>query len=353
MIGVDWMNANRHPIFKVAKRLGLLAIIFLSACAPQKASQGNPTTAAPATVAETQEAEQALLETPPPLPTSLPAPPAAPSLTPIADAPPAVTPTLAPTATAAVPTPAARQESGAELYRVAFVAANDVLNVRDGPGVGNEISGTFAPDVGDIVITGPGQLVAGSTWVPVTGHGVLGWVNGRYLTGQLSSVAFCEDTAVVRLLEDLETAVANEDGKLLAQLVHPQRGLRLHTSWWNPEIYLQQADMNDLFSSSTAYEWGIEDGSGSPIKGTFRAVMLPLLQENLLGTTVNTCNQIEHGPTAGLVRLPDGYQNINNYSYYRPANDALGFDWGTWVIGIEFWQSELVLSYLVFYEYEI
>jgi len=347
------MNANRNLIFKRAISLGLLTILFLNACAPPDGNQDNFTLPPPVTIANNIEADQPLSEAPSSTAASLPAATAAPSLTPAKDDPPAVTPTLASTATEMAPALALPQESSVEFYRVAFVADNDRLNVRSGPGVENEISGTFAPDESDILISGPGQQVAGSNWVPVTGNGVQGWVNDRYLTGQVLSAAFCQDTAVLSLLEQLQTAVANEDGDLLAELVDPQRGLRLHTSWWNPEVHVQQEDVSGLFSSTTVHDWGIEDGSGLPISGSFGEVMLPLLQDNLLTASSKTCNQIEHGPTAGLVRLPDGYQNVNSYSYYRPATDTIGFDWGTWVIGIEFWQSEPVLSYLVFYAYEI
>ena len=347
------MNANRFPFFKTTISLGWLAIIILSACAAPDRNQDNFTLPPPVTITNNTEPDQPLTEAPS-LPTaSLPVSTAAPSITPMNDDVPAVTPTLAPTPTETEPALALPQESGEEIYRVAFVADNDVLNVRSGPGVGNEASGTFAPDASDIFITGPGKQVSGSTWVPVEGQGVQGWVNSRYLTGQVSSETFCEDTAVLGLLEQLETAVANEDGDLLAQLVHPQRGLRLHTSWWNPVVHVQQEDVSDLFSSTASHDWGIEDGSGLPIDGSFGEVMLPLLQDNLSVATTKTCNQIEHGPTAGAVRLPDGYQNVNQYSYYRPAKDAIGFDWGTWVIGIELWQSEPVISSLVFYDYEI
>ena len=347
------MYANRYPVFKRAISLSLLAILFLNACAPSGRNQDTFTLPPPVTITNNTKPDQPLSVAPSPTASSLPAPTAAPSLTPVMDDPTAVTPTLAPTPVETEPALAMPHERGEEVYRVAFVAANDLLIVRTGPGVGNEISGTFSPDAGDIFITGPGEQVSGSTWVPVEGQGVQGWVNSRYLTGQVSSAAFCEDTAVLHLLEQLETAVANLDGDLLAGLVDPQRGLRLHTSWWNPEVHVRQEDVSDLFNSTTLYDWGIEDGSGLPINGSFGEIILPLLQDNLLAATIKTCNQIEHGPTAGTVRLPDGYQNVNHYSYYRPATDAIGFDWGTWAIGIEFWQSEPVLSYLVFYDYEI
>jgi hypothetical protein len=51
--------------------------------------------------------------------------------------------------------------------------------------------------------------------------------------------------------------------------------------------------------------------------------------------------------------LPDGYQNVQYFSYFRPAGDEIGFDWGTWVVGIESWQSKIYLSYLVHYNWEI
>ncbi|MDX1413726.1 MAG: hypothetical protein R3293_06010 [Candidatus Promineifilaceae bacterium] len=251
---------------------------------------------------------------------------------------------------AVIVTPIPSQE---ETYRVAFVSSDDTLNVRSGAGVENQIINTLAHNAQDIRISGEGQSIADSAWVPIGTNESGGWVNSRFLTGVVDSAAFCNDPAVATLLETFEVAVANEDSALLAQLVHPERGLRLHISWWNPEVKLANDDFRNLFEDNSSYDWGVEDGSGHPLEGTFREIFLPLLINDLLDAIIVSCNQIESGPTAGSVQLPDGYQAINYYSYYRPAGDDIGFDWGTWVLGIEKWQSQYYLSYLVHYGYEI
>ena len=45
----------------------------------------------------------------------------------------------------------------------------------------------------------------------------------------------------------------------------------------------------------------------------------------------------------------------SHYSVYRPAIDDEDniFDWGSWVIGIEYWDGTPHLVYFVHYEWEI
>ncbi|MCC5976781.1 MAG: SH3 domain-containing protein [Salinarimonas sp.] len=70
-------------------------------------------------------------------------------------------------------------------YRVVGVAANDVLNIRSGPGVSHGVIGRFQPNARHVRITGRIQtLSGGAVWVQVRSatlpNGV-GWVNGRFL----------------------------------------------------------------------------------------------------------------------------------------------------------------------------
>lgn len=71
-------------------------------------------------------------------------------------------------------------------YRVTGVASNDVLNVRDRPGVpGSRIIGMLPPGERGVVWDGQSRRVAdGGTWWrvlhPRVPHG--GWVNARFLT---------------------------------------------------------------------------------------------------------------------------------------------------------------------------
>ncbi|RMG97754.1 MAG: SH3 domain-containing protein [Chloroflexi bacterium] len=251
-------------------------------------------------------------------------------------------------------TPQTETAESTPRYRVAFVTADDILNVRSGPGVSNPVVGTLPPDGKGIEITGSGVVVISSTWVPIRAGTLTGWVNSRFLTEDITAEAFCEDAAVMALLAELETAVANRDNTRLAQLIHPERGLRIRTAWWNPEILVRGDERNTLFTATTIYDWGVEDGSGFPIVGTFAEKIQPLLEKDLLNATETGCNEILHGSTAGLVQLPDGYQQVNFLTRMRPpAPDAIEFDWGSWVIGIERWQGVYYLSYLIHFAYEI
>ena len=52
-------------------------------------------------------------------------------------------------------------------------------------------------------------------------------------------------------------------------------------------------------------------------------------------------------------RLPDGYEPINFYSSFWPGTEGYSMDWGFWVVGVERWQDEYFISYLVHFAWEI
>jgi hypothetical protein len=262
------------------------------------------------------------------------------------------TPTVTPVEASPTPSPVA---SPVDLrYRVIFVADDDVLNVRTAPGVANPVAGELAPDAGDVIVSGPGELVTGSLWVPVVAGPVSGWVNSQFLTESVPGEAFCNDAAAEELVATFRAAVAARDGEGLAGLVHPDRGLRIHRHWWNPEVRVSRAEAADLFRGNQTYYWGVADGTGDEMRGPFSRYILPALERNLLPATETACNRILHGSTAGLVQLPEGYESANYYAVYRPAGEGvIEFDWGTWVIGIERWQGDYYLSFLVHFEWEI
>ncbi|MEM7140469.1 MAG: SH3 domain-containing protein [Actinomycetota bacterium] len=80
-------------------------------------------------------------------------------------------------------------------WSVFGVAADDVLNVRSGPGVENPIVGTLAPDAVGVDVDGEAERVGSQTWVPVNADGLRGWVNRRFLV-------VGADTALTPLMED-------------------------------------------------------------------------------------------------------------------------------------------------------
>lgn len=327
--------------------IALMAVACGGAAEPDLAL---PTPAVIATVATqlpapTQAATQATA-TLPPAPTLPPATIAATAVPPTPTAiPTTVPPMLAPTQPAA--------GAGGD-YQVAFVESNDVLNVRSGPGANYPAVAELPPIAAGIEVVPEGQtLTAGSTWVAVEAPGVEGWANSRFLTESVPPAEFCADPEVQAILDRLRQAIQNQDGRLLASLIHPERGLRLRLSWWNEEVLVPGEDVAGLFTSPTAYDWGMNEGSGEPVSGSFSEVLLPFLQKDLLGATESACDEILHGPTAGMMLLPEGYQQVHSFTLYRPAPADSEFDWGTWAVGIERWEGQYHLSYLVHYRYEI
>lgn len=265
-------------------------------------------------------------------------------------------PTAAPTAVP-TPTPAvtvAPPTAGGG-YRVAFVAANDALNVRRRPNADAAVVTQLPAGTTGIQVIDEGQAAqGGSLWLPVTTSAGDGWVNSRFLTEDVSREAFCADPAVTELLSRLQTAIAEKDGRALDELVHPERGLRLRVSWWNEEVIIRgNNDVRQLFGDDERHNWGLSDGSGEPIRGTFNDVMRPLLERDLLAATQWGCDEGLFGPTAGMTILPEGYEAVRFFSAHRPAPAEQELDWGTWLIGIERWQGQYYLSYLVHYNWEI
>ena len=282
-----------------------------------------------------------------------------PTLAPIASVPSEIepSPTAAPpiiTITEPTPMPTAEPSPtpAAPLYKVVDVAIDDTLNVRTGPGVGFPVVDALPPYQMGIAITGAGEQVGNSLWVPVVVGDVVGWVNGTFLAQMTPAESFCFTPEIGQLVSDLQTAVQNRDGSALAQLIHPE-GMRIGLSWWNPQVRFTAADAPTLFTSPTQYDWGTQMGSGFALQGTFAAHALPLLDRDLLPANQMGCNTILHGPTASLVQLPEG-ANPPYFSLHRPApTTGFEFDWGTWAVGVEQVNGRYFIRYLVHFGYEI
>ncbi len=84
--------------------------------------------------------------------------------------------------------PATAPQATADTYQVTGVAADDVLNVRSGPGTENMIVGMLQPNARGVTLTGEtAQSADGGTWWQIsdpTLPGDTGWVNARFLTAE-------------------------------------------------------------------------------------------------------------------------------------------------------------------------
>jgi hypothetical protein len=242
-------------------------------------------------------------------------------------------------------------------YVVAFVPEDSALSVLADPGADSEVIGTLPYDTGGHLtfITMERQAADGSLWSFIHVGSLNGWVHRYFLTEHVYPSQFCKDTLARAVVDALTTAVDAGDGAALAGLVHPMRGLLIRHNWWNPEVRLSADEVATFFTDPTVRDWGLQDGSGEPITGPAGDVIVPLLRRDLLaGDRQIACREILAGGSAGSITLPSEYQAVNFYAVHRPPPDRENvFDWGTWVIGIEYWDEEPWLCYLVHYEWEI
>ena len=90
----------------------------------------------------------------------------------------------APTTTTAAPLPGESTDFGpgpGAVMAVVGVEHDDVLNVRNAPGVSGPIVTTLTPLRDDVVATGNNRLLTSSIWYEIEANGLTGWASGKFL----------------------------------------------------------------------------------------------------------------------------------------------------------------------------
>lgn len=239
-------------------------------------------------------------------------------------------------------------------YAVVWVSPEGELPVQQPAGIPGLQVGALAPDQRGIRLTGNTTLLGSSLWVEIMAPGVAGWVNSWYLTEDVAPAEFCADPQVVALLEALGEAIRNRNGRALASLSSPRRGLVIRYDWWNPEVIIPPHDVAQIYENETSFTWGASDTPGVSVRGTFSEVIAPLLEDVFGGGAEVTCNSLRTGTTSGEVRWPGEYTNLNFYAFYRPANQpGSQLTWHTWVVGVEYVDDRPWVTVLVHYRAEI
>ena len=266
---------------------------------------------------------------------------------------------VVPTDIPASPTPTAGAVQLAGLYAVVGLGEGDLLNVRSGPGTSYSVLETLGPAIRNIQPTGKIEQADGITWLEIQRpSSTPGWVSRAFLTEQVEPQAFCDDERMKKLVSDFDQAIKNQDGEALGRLVSPVLGLTIQHNWWNPEVKIESTEaIRNLFFSTTDYDWGTADGSGEPLVGPFKDMILPKLQDVLNSTYTSHCNVLESGKsagaTSGLLTWPAAYANMNYETLYKAAPAGEEMNWRTWVIGIDYVGGVPYIASLVQYAWEI
>lgn len=256
-------------------------------------------------------------------------------------APPSPRPTLTPE-----PDPSATSPAVHESRDVILVAADDVLNVRSGPGVDNEIVGTLEHDATDVEPTGAEEQVGDDRWVEVRTAAATGWVNSRFLTASVDDATFENDDRITRLVDQLAAAFAGETD--LAPLISSDG---LYVAHFEAPRYFPPSEIPGLVGDATLYDWA---GTGCspeecPDQTFVDAVAQPFVGAWRDDDRQVVRNEILTGPN-GMVPeavVPAEFANLPFVAVHDPGDDPQydGLDWSSWYVYVVYESSRpLVLG---------
>lgn len=268
-------------------------------------------------------------------PTSLQEPTASPTVEPFPTSPPGPTPEI----------------SG---YAVAWVPEGETLAVVEPAGSG-AVVGELDPTTRGIELTGNTTLLGSAKWVEIRrSGGGTGWVRAWNLVEAVDPEGFCQDSRVLDLIVAFRRALERRDGAALATLVSPRHGLVIRHDWWNPEVVVPKEEVADLLEGTRAYRWGEQLGTGFPIEGAFRQVILPQLEDVLVDKAEVHCQSLRVGATTRPAQWPSEYINIPFYTLFRPPpSESNPYGWRAWALGFEYVDGQPYLVLLVQYRPEI
>jgi photosystem II stability/assembly factor-like uncharacterized protein len=229
-------------------------------------------------------------------------------------------------------------------YAVVNIAPNDVLNIRVDAGSSQNVIGTLPSNAVNVMRTGPTATADGATWYEIQNpSGGLGWVNSFYLTEYVTHDAFCADSRVTALIDQLKSSVSQSNGDMLAGIVSPIHGLNVNLWAYASPTNFNTATAHTVFISADSYNWG-GGPSGQPDVGSFSQVIQPKLQEVFNAPDMETyCDNLTK---VFNLSQPWPYGNIHYYNLYKPAT-AQQFDFRTWLIGVEYINGQPYLHSLV------
>jgi hypothetical protein len=245
-----------------------------------------------------------------------------------------------PTAAPGVPAgsvPAGTAIASARIYAVVLIPEGGSLDARTGAGADNPAAGSLAWDAVGLQATGGVKNAGGVGWVELhLPGGGTGWVDRRYLTEYVPPPAFCADSAPAALIGLVKTVAEGRDGIAFAAITSPVHGLTvtyIHNG--TPQGYTQ-TELESVFESREAVDWGLGPGSGLPVEGTFNDLVQPDLV-NVFGSEYSLfCNAVQLGGASYAVQWPALWKNINYFSVYKPGPAGNEMSWMTWLAGVEY-----------------
>ncbi|RPI94936.1 MAG: SH3 domain-containing protein, partial [Chloroflexi bacterium] len=231
-------------------------------------------------------------------------------------------------------------------YAVIRVQPEDVLNIRSAAGPSQPVVGSFPADAVNVMRTGPTATGEDGTWVEVQNpSGGTGWVNSAYLTEYVTHDAFCADTRIPALIEQLKGSMNQSNGDTFAALVDPVHGVDVHLWAYQRSVNFSTTTARAVFTSTESYNWGTGPSS-KPDIGTFKDIIQPRMLDTLNASNMETyCDDLSRVFT--LARPWPFSNNIHFYNFYKPSSSPAELDFRTWLIGFEYINNQPYLRGMV------
>jgi spore germination protein GerM len=230
----------------------------------------------------------------------------------------------------------------ADTRRVVLVAEDDVLNVRIGPGVGNEIIGSLAPGV-IVALTGPREQVGSSTWVEIVTPAGAGWVNDLYLAAVVTDQAFASDSEVKALLDEM-SAIMAAHGDL--STVTSTRGL--YVSHNTAPIRFTPDELRTVLADATTYKWpsgALDPNDPEQLAELPDRTFAQAIGDRFVSAYADSDTELAYDDVlaGGNARIPEyaipfELKGFHYVAVYDPGDnpDYGGLDWTTWYVSIDY-----------------
>jgi hypothetical protein len=160
----------------------------------------------------------------------------------------------------------------------------------------------------------------------------------------VSHEAFCADTRIPALIEQLKASVNQSNGDLFAALASPTHGVDVRLWAYSAPVNFNASTTGTVFASADSYNWG-GGPSGAADVGSFKDIIQPKLLEVLNASNMETyCDDLTK--VFPLAR-PWPYPDIRYYNLYKPSTTDISFDFRTWLIGFEYINNQPYLHSMV------
>ncbi|MEZ5375102.1 MAG: hypothetical protein R2733_01225 [Acidimicrobiales bacterium] len=222
-----------------------------------------------------------------------------------------------------------------DLFGVWGVAADDVLNVRTGPGVSNPIIGEFGPTARDVHRFDVTEFVRDQRWGVVRFGQGAGWVNLAFLrpVGTTPPITIGSvDASIAGAADRVRELLGSGDVATLSEHVDPDRGLTVsvHASITETTPVLSLAQVAGSATDSATLLWGYTDGDGAPIVETIRQRLRAVAGDTGLTSTDAIGYDVRLGFGNSIDNIDHWFPGSSVVEYHFDGTSLYGdFDWSS------------------------